>query len=168
MEKFWYCRYKLPKHNDKYQWTIPKRSETNHSEDPINPELNEENSEDVFGEPPKKTQDELHGDLNQLRILSDELKNTRETSRISLATSLQNIIESINIANSEITNLSQYRARMREHYAIGMSKEDIKDLNITKSQLWSKFTDLRTRQPPYVRKRQVCMDWCNYHPWREN
>ena len=43
--------------------------ETNQSEDPINPELNEENPED-----------ELHGDLTQLRILSDELKNTREPS----------------------------------------------------------------------------------------
>ena len=75
-----------------------ERNETNQLEDP-NPELNEEN--------PK---DELHGDLNQLRILSDELKNTREPSRVSLATSLQNIIESINIAHSEITNLSEYRA----------------------------------------------------------
>ena len=37
----------------------------------INPELNEEN--------PK---DELHEDLNQSRILSDELKNTREPSQV--------------------------------------------------------------------------------------
>ena len=133
-----------------------ERNETNQSEDP-NPELNEEN--------PK---DELHGDLNQLRILSDELKNTREPSRFSLATSLQNIIESINISHSEITSLSEYRARMREHYSIGISKEDIKSLNITKSQLWSKFTDSRTGQPSYVRKRRVRMDWCNYKSWREN
>ena len=57
---------------------------------------------------------------------------------------------------------------MREHYATSMSKEDIKNLNITKSQSWSKFIDPRTGQPPDVRKRQVCMDWCNYQPWREN
>ena len=43
-------------------------NETNQTEEP-NLELNEENPED-----------ELHGDLNQLRILSDELKNTRESS----------------------------------------------------------------------------------------
>ena len=49
-------------------------NETNQTEDP-NPELNEENPED-----------ELHGDLNQLRILSDELKNMREPSQVSLAT----------------------------------------------------------------------------------
>ena len=115
--------------------------ETNQTEDP-NPEINEENPED-----------ELHRDLNQLRILSDELKNTREPSRVSLATSIQNIIESINIAHSEITSLSEYRGRMREHYSTGVSKEDIKNLNITKSQLWSKFTDPRTGQPPDVRKR---------------
>ena len=107
-----------------------KRSETNQSEDPINPKLNEENPEHGFGEPPENPEDELHGSLKELRILSDELKNTREPSRVSLATSLQNINESINIAHSEITNLRQYRARMREHYATGISKEDTKNLNI--------------------------------------
>ena len=103
-----------------------QRSETNKSEDPINPELNKESLEDGFGEPLENPEDELHGDLNQLRILSDELKNNMEPSWVSLATSLQNIIESINISHSEITNLSQYRARMRGHYGTGISKEDIK------------------------------------------
>ena len=103
-----------------------QRSETNQSEDPINPELNEENLEYRFGEPPENPKDELHGDLSQLRKLNDELKNTREPSRVSLASSLQNIIESINISHSEITNLSQYRIRMREHYGTGICKEDIK------------------------------------------
>ena len=40
------------------------RSETNQSEDPINPELNEENPEDGFGEPPEIPKDELHRDSN--------------------------------------------------------------------------------------------------------
>ena len=115
-------------------------NETNQPEDP-NPKLNEENPELNEEE---NHEDELHGDLNQLRILSDELKNTREPSRVSLTTSIQNIIESINIAHSEITSLSEYRGRMREHYSTGISKEYIKILNITKSQLWSKFTDPRT------------------------
>ena len=91
-----------------------ERNETNQSKDP-NSELNQENPED-----------ELHGYLNQLRILSDELKNTREPSWVSLATSLENIIESISISHTEITILSEYRARMREHYSTGISKEDIK------------------------------------------
>ena len=75
-----------------------ERNETNQTEDP-KLELNEEN--------PKN---ELHMDLNQLIILSDEMKNTREPSRVSLATSLQNIIEYINISHSKITILSKYRA----------------------------------------------------------
>ena len=129
-------------------------NETNQTEDP-NPELNEENHELNEEENPE---DELHGDLNQLRILSDELKNTREPSRVSLATSIQNIIEYINISHSEITSLSEYRAWMREHYSTGISKEDIKNLNIAKAQMWSKFTDPRIGQPPYVRKMWVCMD----------
>ena len=108
-----------------------QRRETNQTEDP-NLELNEENPKLNEEENPE---DELHGDLNQLRILSDELKNTREPSQVSLATSIQNIIESINITHSEIISLSEYKARMREHYSTGMSKEDIKNLNITKAQL---------------------------------
>ena len=121
--------------NEPYQ----QISEMNQLEDPINPKLKEE----LDGEPLENPEDELHGDLNQLNILSDEPKNTREPSRVFLATSLQNIIKSINIAHSEITNLSQYRARMRENYATDISNEDIKYLNITKSQLWSKFIDPR-------------------------
>ena len=101
-------------------------NETNQTEDP-NPKLNEENLELNEEENPK---DELHEDLNQLRILSDELKNTRVHSRVSLTTSIQNIIESINIFHSEITSLSEYRAQMREHYSIGISKEDIKNLKM--------------------------------------
>ena len=74
-------------------------NETNQTEDP-NPKLNKE----------ENPEDELHRDLNQLRILSDELKNTREPSWVSLATSIQNIIEYINISHSEITNLIKYKA----------------------------------------------------------
>ena len=87
-------------------------NETNQLDDQSNPELNEE----FDGQPLENTEDELHGDLNQLRILSDGLKNTREPSRISLTTSIQNIIDSINIVHGEITYLSQYRTRMRQHY----------------------------------------------------
>ena len=110
-------------------------SETNQSDDQLN--------EYFDGQPPQDPKQELHGDLNQLRILSNGLKNTREPSWVSLSTSIQNIIDSINIVEGEITNLSQYRARMRGYYATGMSKEVIKDLDITKAQLWNKFIDPR-------------------------
>ena len=116
-------------------------NETNQTADQSNPELNEE----FNGQSPENPEDELHGDLNQLRILSDGLRNTREPSQISLATSIQNIIDSINIVHGEITYLSQYRTQMREHYATRLSKEDINNLQITKAQLYSKFIDPRTR-----------------------
>ena len=64
-----------------------ERNEKNQLEDP-NPELNKENPK-LNEENPK---DELHKDLNQLIILSDEFKNTREPFWLSLTTSLQNII----------------------------------------------------------------------------
>ena len=57
-------------------------NETNQTKDP-NPELNEENLKLNEEEKPK---DELHEDLNQLIILSDELKNTREPYWVFLAT----------------------------------------------------------------------------------
>ena len=59
-------------------------NEANQTEDP-NPELNEENPELNEEE---NLEDELHGDLNQLRILSDELKNMREPSWVCLSTSI--------------------------------------------------------------------------------
>ena len=62
-------------------------NETNQTKDQ-NLELNEENPELNEQE---NLEDELHGDLNQLRILSDELKNTREPSWVSLATSIQTL-----------------------------------------------------------------------------
>ena len=78
-------------------------NQTNQSTDQTNPEVNQE----FDGQPEENPEDELHGDLNQLRILSDGLRNTREPSRMSLATSIQNIIDSINIVHGEITYLSQ-------------------------------------------------------------
>lgn len=74
---------------------------------------------------------------------------------MSLATSIQNIIDSINIVHGEITYLSQYRTRMRQHYATGLSKEEINNLQITKAQSYSKFIDPRTRQPPMMTKRRI-------------
>ena len=103
MGKIWYSRYKLPNHNDKYQWTIPIK-EWNKPNRGHKPQLNKENPELNEEENPE---DELHEDLNQLRILSDELKNMREPSQVSLTTSIQNIIESINISHSELTCLSE-------------------------------------------------------------
>jgi hypothetical protein len=143
-------------------------SDTTEPSDETNETRPPEDNMGTDNEPNENPEDQLHQDLNQLRALSNELNSTKEPSRVSLASSLQNIIESINIAHSEITNLSQYRARMREHYSTGLSKEQIKDLNITKAQLYSKFIVPSTGQPPAMMRARVCMDWCIYQPWRDN
>ena len=88
-------RYKSPNHNDQYQWTI-RTNEWNKPNKGPKPRIKWR----------KNPEDELHEDLNQLRILNDELKNIGEPSWVSLATSLQNIINSINISHSEKTNLT--------------------------------------------------------------
>ena len=51
-------------------------NETNQTTDQTNPELNQE----FDGQPQENLEDELHGDLNQLRILSDGFRNIREPS----------------------------------------------------------------------------------------
>ena len=57
---------------------------------------------------------------------------------------------------------------MREFYSIGLSKEGVKDLNISKQELLSKFRNPRDNTVPPVAKRRICMDWCIYQPWRDN
>ena len=87
---------------------------------------------------------------------------------MSLATSLDHYVESIDNAYGQLPEMTQYRDEMREYYATGLSKDQIKDLNITKAQLYRKFTYPRTGQPPAITKRRVCMDWCHYEPWKQN
>ena len=61
-EQIWYCRYITFTIMTNTNEPSQQRNEMNQSEDPINLELNEENPEDGFGEPPENPEDELHGD----------------------------------------------------------------------------------------------------------
>ena len=100
---------------------------------------------------------ELQNNLNELKKLIYGLRNTREPTRLSLATSLDHY-ESIDHAYGQLLEMTQYRDEMREYYSTDLSKDQIKDLNITKAQLYSKFTEPRTCQPAAITKRRVCMD----------
>ena len=114
-------------------------SEKNQSEDPIILELNEENLEDGFGEPPENHEDELHGEFKPVKDIEWWTKEHQGT--------LSGFPHHITTKHNRVyqhcpqwdNHLSQYRARMREHYATDISKEDIKYLSITKSQMWRKF-----------------------------
>lgn len=61
--------------------------------------------------------------------------NTREPSCISLATSIDSIVASIGHANGQISDISEYKVRNRGFYSIEISKEDVKNFNITKEMI---------------------------------
>jgi hypothetical protein len=84
---------------------------------------------------PQDPYNEINQCLNELKNLIGELRNTREPSHISLATSLDTIIASIGHAHGQLFDISKYRARMREYYSIGISKEEVKKLNISKESI---------------------------------
>ena len=108
---------------------------------------------------------EINEGLKSLRDLSRQLRVTREPARLSLASSLDTMFtmfSSIQETQSQLTNITDYRTRMREFYSIGLSKEGVKDLNISKQALLSKFCNPRDNTMPPITKMRICMDWCIY------
>lgn len=106
--------------------------------------------------------------LKSLRDLSRQLRVTREPACLSLASSLDTMITLIQDTQSQLTNIIEYRTRMREFYNTRLSKEGVKDLNISKQELCSKFCNPRDNTVPPVTKRRICMDSCIYQPWRDH
>ena len=78
-----------------------------------------------------------------LRTLSHDLINTRDPSHLSIASSLETIRSWIENSQVQLDNISNYRKIMREFYYTCISKEKIKELNITKQELLSLFIDTR-------------------------
>ena len=110
----------------------------------------------------------IHDGLNSLIYLSRQLRVTREPTHLCLVSSLETMISSIQETQSRLKNITDYKARMRELYSNGLSKEGIKELNITKQEWLSQFYNLRDNTVPPVTKMRICMDWCIYQPWRDN
>ena len=69
---------------------------------------------------------EINDGLNSLRDLSQQLRVTREPTHLSLVSSLEMMISSIQDTQSQLTNIIDYRTRMREFYSNGLSKEGVK------------------------------------------
>lgn len=103
-----------------------------------------------------------------LRTLSRDLRNTREPSHLYLASSLETIISSIENDQVKLTNIFDYRARMREFYSMDISKERIKELYITKHEFLSLFIDPRSQASPLITKRWICMDWCRFQLFKDH
>jgi len=88
--------------------------------------------------------DELRNNLNGLKKLIHGIRNTREPTRLSVETSLDHYIESIDHIYGQLLKMTEYRAQMREYLSIGLTKDQIKYLNITKAELYNMFTEPRT------------------------
>ena len=73
---------------------------------------------------------EINEGLKSLRDLRRWLRVTREPTRLSLVSSLETMISLIQETQSQLTNIKNYRTRMREFYSNGLSKEGVKALNI--------------------------------------
>jgi hypothetical protein len=58
--------------------------------------------------------------------------------------------------------------RIFEKYRIGMDKNQVRNLNITKQESMSLFIYPRMELYPLVAKRCICMDWCIHQKIKDN
>jgi hypothetical protein len=120
----------------------------------------EENQEDQNPNPPQppNVNTQIDEGLAILRTLEEQLSDTREPSRVSLATYLDIILNSNANAQGKLTFISDYRERMYDFYNIGLDKNQVKELCISKPQIISIFRDPRTRQEPPLTKKCISID----------
>jgi hypothetical protein len=125
----------------------------------------EENQEDQNPNPPQppNVNTQIDEGLVILRTLEEQLRDTREPSRVSLATSLDIIVKSIASAQGKLTSISDYRERMYEYYSTGLDRNQVKELGISKQQILSIFRDPRNGQELPLTKKHISIDWC-IHP----
>ena len=107
------------------------------------------------GEQDRKSQIIAH--LASLRRLSSSIRGG-DCLRESLANALDTIIDKIAEAQGDLYNISSYRESMRQYYFDGLSYKDIKNLNITKDQLFSLFRDPSTGLVPPTSGAHISID----------
>jgi hypothetical protein len=98
-----------------------------------------------------------------LRTLEEQLRDTRDPSRVSLATSLDIIVNSIASAQGKLTSISDYRTIMYEYYSTGLDINQVKELRNSKQQILSIFRDPRNGKELPLTKKRISIDWC-IHP----
>ena len=82
---------------------------------------------------------EIHDGLNSFRDLSHQPRVTREIIHLYLVSSLETMNFSIQDTQTQLTNITKFRTRMRELYSNGESKETIKPFvgwGWTQGSLW--------------------------------
>jgi hypothetical protein len=101
--------------------------------------------------------------LATLRTILDQLKDTKGPRRVSLATSLDVIVRSIASAQGELTSIYEYMERMFEYYNTRLDINQVRDLGISKKQVFFVFRDPRNGQELHMNKKCICINMC-IHP----
>jgi len=120
-----------------------------------------ENQEDQNPKPPPphNVNTEIDEGLVILRTLEEQLRETREPRRVSLATSLEIILQSIASAQGKLTFIFYYRSQMYEYYSTGLDKNQVKDLGIAKQKILSIFRDPGNGQELPLTRKHISIDW---------
>jgi hypothetical protein len=125
----------------------------------------EENQGEKNPNPPQppNVNSQIDEGLVILRTLEEQLRDTREPSRVSLATSLDIIVKSIASSQGKLTSISDYRERMYEYYSTGLDRNQVKDLGISKQQILTIFRDPRNGQElPFLINLPAIIGRCPY------
>ena len=97
--------------------------------------------------------------LGELRRLSSLFRGG-DHIRQSLAVALEAITNTIANAQGALYNISSYRDSQRQFYSTGLSYREVKNLKITKDQLFSLFRDPSTGAVPPTSRPHISIDWC--------
>ena len=95
--------------------------------------------------------------LGTLRSLSSSFRGGYHL-RQSLAKALDTITNTIATAQGALYNISSYRESRRQYYSDGLSYIDIKNLKITKDQLFSLLRDPSTGLVPPTSQAHISID----------
>ena len=93
-----------------------------HEKDTQNANANEQETQNPR-EQERDCSNEINEGLQSLKDLSRQLRGTREPARLSLVSSLDTMIMSIEERQSQLTGITDYRTRMREFYSTDLSKD---------------------------------------------
>jgi hypothetical protein len=96
--------------------------------------------------------------LDTLRTFVDQLRGTREPRKVSLDTSLGVIVRSITSAQGEMASISKYRERIFEYFSIGLDRNQLRDLGISKQELLFIFRDPQNGQKLPLTKKCIYID----------
>jgi hypothetical protein len=100
-------------------------------------------------------------ELARLRNISASFRGRNEMCR-SLATTMDDIVDTISRSTNVLYDITSYRERKRREMADGLDYAAIKKLKITKEVLFALFRDPRTGEIPNTTKPHISIEWCTY------